>query len=181
MKFYLSGGMEYKKKLGGPWREWFTSQLEDMRHDAINPVKLENAEDTEERENGFPLQERLTLLKKAGKLNEVRKIVRDSLFRKDMFAIQLADAIVVLYDESAQKGAGTLSEAWEAFREGVPVYLVTEFDMMDVPTWLIGETTQIFADFEELLEYLKDHSHVIRDVMNARQMALDCLGNIYER
>lgn len=180
MKFYLSGGMEFKKKLGGPWRDWFTGKLEEMRHDAINPVKLENVEDDEDRENGFPLQTKLSMLKKDGKLNEVRKIVRDSLFRKDMFAIQLADAIVVLYDESAQKGAGTLSEAWEAFREGVPVYVVTEFDIMDVPTWLIGETTQIFADFDELLDYIKDHSHVIRDVMHARQMAAECLGSIYE-
>lgn len=180
MKFYLSGGMEYKKNLGKAWRDWLTEQLEEHRHDAINPVKLENVEDSEARDEGFPLQTKLTMLKNEGKLSEVRKIVRDSLFRKDMFAIQLADAIVVLYDESAQKGAGTLSEAWEAFREGVPVYLVTDFPMEDVPTWLIGETTQIFADFEELLEYVKDHSFVIRDQMHARQVAADCLGSIYE-
>jgi hypothetical protein len=97
-----------------------------------------------------------------------------------MWAIQLADAIVVLYDESAQKGAGTLSEAWEAFREGVPVYLVTEFPMEEVPTWLIGETTAIFGDFEGLLDYIKDHSNVIRDQMNAKRVAAECLDNIYE-
>lgn len=181
MKFYLSGGMEYKKNLGKKWRDWLTEQLEELRHDAINPVKLENAEDTEDREKGFPLQTKLSNLKAEGKLNEVRKIVRDSLFRKDMFAIQLADACVVLYDESAQKGAGTLSEAWEAFREGVPVYLVTDFDIMDVPTWLIGETTQIFADFDELLEYVKDHSFIIRDQMNAKHLAAECLDSIYGR
>lgn len=180
MKFYLSGGMEYKKMLGAQWRDWLTEKLEAMRHDAINPVKLENAEDSEDRENGFPLQTKLTILKSEGKLNEVRKIVRDSLFRKDMWAIQLADAIIVLYDEAAQKGAGTLSEAWEAFREGVPVYLVTDFPIEDVPTWLIGETTQVFADFDELLEYVKDHSFIIRDQMNAKQVASECLGNIYE-
>lgn len=181
-KLYLSGGMEYKKNLGKKWRDWFTEKLEEQRHDAINPVKLESLQDKEDEEDdeaGFPLQTKLSALKEAGKLNKVRKIVRDSLFRKDMFAIQLADAIVVLYDESAQKGAGTLSESWEAFREGVPVYLVTDFPMSDVPTWLIGETTQIFADFEELLEYTKDHSHIIRDQMDARQIAADCLGSIY--
>ena len=180
MKFYLSGGMEYKKLLGAKWRDWLTERLEELRHDAINPVKLETVEDTEDREKGFPLQTKLSLLKNEGKLNEVRKIVRHSLFRKDMWAIQLADAIIVLYDEAAQKGAGTLSEAWEAFREGVPVYVVTEFPMEEVPTWLIGETTQIFADFEELLEYIKDHSFIIRDQMNAKQIVAECLNNIYE-
>jgi hypothetical protein len=177
MKFYLSGGMEYKKNLGANWREWITEELEKRRHDAINPVKLEVAE--EEFENDEPIQVRLTRLKNEGKLDEVRRLVRKVLFRKDMFGIQLADAIIVLYDESTRRGAGTLSEAWEAFREGRPVYLVTDFPMEEVPTWLIGETTQIFSDMEELLEYVSDHSFIIRDQMHAQQVASDVLGGLY--
>ena len=61
MKFYLSGGMEYKKNLGANWREWITEELEKRRHDAINPVKLEMAE--EEVEHDVPIQVRLTELK----------------------------------------------------------------------------------------------------------------------
>jgi hypothetical protein len=177
MKFYLSGGMEFKKKLGGPWREWITPELEKRRHDAINPVKLEMAE--EELETGEPIQIRLSRLKNEGKLEEVRRLVRRFLFRKDMYAIQESDAIIVLYDESTRKGAGTLSEAWEAFREGRPVYLVTEFPMEEVPTWLIGETTAIFDNMDDLLEYISDHSHVIRDKMHAGQIAHDVLGGLY--
>jgi hypothetical protein len=96
-----------------------------------------------------------------------------------MFGIQLADAIIVLYDESTRRGAGTLSEAWEAFREGRPVYLVTEFGWEEIPTWLIGETTQIFSNFEDLLEYIGDHSFVIRDQMHAKQIADEVLGGLY--
>jgi hypothetical protein len=96
-----------------------------------------------------------------------------------MFAIQLADATVVYYDESVQRGAGTLSEAWEAFREGIPVYLVTKFPMKDIPTWLIGETTRIFEDFDSLLEYISEHSHVIRDQMRAQRVRDEILGGIY--
>ncbi len=177
MKFYLSGGMEYKKNLGANWREWITEELEKRRHDAINPVKLEMAE--EELDNDVPIQVRLTELKNDGKLEEVRRLVRKVLFRKDMFGIQLSDAMILLYDESTRRGAGTLSEAWEAFREGRPVYLVTEFDMSEVPTWLIGETTKIFNDMEDLLEYVGDHSHVIRDQMQAQQVANDVLGGLY--
>lgn len=180
MKFYLSGGMEYKKNLGTVWRDWLTEQLQLLHHDAINPVKLEMAEEEDEDNTSRqPIQARLTELKMEGKLNEVRKLVRKTLFRKDMFAIQLADAIVVFYDESVQKGAGTLSEAWEAFREGRPVYLVTEFPMEKVPTWLIGETTAIFKDFEGFLDYVKDHSHVIRDQMHAKQVRDEVLGGLY--
>jgi len=178
MKFYLSGGMEYKKKLGMGWRDWITQELEKRHHDAINPVKLEICE---EETGGIPIQTRLTELKLEGKLDEVRRLVRKVLFRKDMFAIQLTDALIVYYDESVQKGAGTLSEAWEAFREGVPVYLVTEFPTEKIPTWLIGETTRIFSDFEELLEYVSEHSHVIRDQMYAESMRDEILGGIYRR
>ncbi len=174
MKFYLSGGMEYKKNLGMGWREWITIELEKHRHDAINPVKMESPD-----ENGDPIQDQLTALKLEGKLNEVRTIVRHSLFRKDMFGIQLSDAIVVYYDESVQKGAGTLSEAWESFREGKPVYMVTDFSLEKIPTWLIGETTEIFADFDEFLEYVKDHSSIIRDMMNAQKTRDEVLSGVY--
>jgi hypothetical protein len=177
MKFYLSGGMEYKKNLGMGWREWITRELEERRHDAINPVKLELAE--EEMDTDMPIQTRLTLLKNEGKLDEVRRLVRKVLFRKDMYGIQMSDAIIVYYDESVQKGAGTISEAWESFREGRPVYLVTDFEFKDIPTWLIGETTQVFPDFEELLAYVDDHSHVLRDKMNAQIVAHDVLGGLY--
>ncbi len=174
MKFYLSGGMEYKEDLGAPWREWIAGKLEEQRHDAINPVRLEIIEEDDD-----PVQIKISRLKNAGDLSTVRKMVRASLFRKDMFAIQLSDATIVLYDESAQQGAGTLSEAWESFREGRPIYLVTDFSMEKVPTWLIGETTEIFKDLESLLEYTKDHSHVIRDIMHAQKVRDEVLGGIY--
>jgi len=178
MKFYLSGGMEYKKNLGMAWRDWLTKELEARHHDAINPVKLEICE---EEGGDVPVQTQLTQLKAEGKLDEVRTLVRKVLFRKDMFAIQLADAIVVYYDESVQKGAGTLSEAWEAFREGVPLYLVTDLPTEEVPTWLIGETSRIFSDFEALLDYVLEHSHVIRDQMQAQKVRDEVLGGIYQQ
>ena len=175
MKFYLSGGMEYKKDLGKVWREWLTEKLEELRHDAINPVRLEAIEE----EGDEPVQVRLTQMKLAADLVGVRKTVREFLFRKDMFAIQLSDAVVVLYDESAQYGAGTLSEAWEAFREARPVYLITDFPLEKIPTWLIGESTNIFKDFDEFLVYVKDHSAIIRDIMKAQQVRDEVLGGIY--
>jgi hypothetical protein len=174
VKFYLSGGMEFKKNLGIGWREWITKELEQRRHEAVDPIKLESPD-----EKGDPIQYKLTELKKAGKLDEVRETVRRSMFRKDMFAIQMADAIIVYYDESVQRGAGTLSEAWEAFREGRPVYLVTDFPLVQVPAWLIAETSQVFLDFELLLEYIEDHSNIMRDMMIADKVKTDVLGGIY--
>ncbi|KKM68243.1 hypothetical protein LCGC14_1462740, partial [marine sediment metagenome] len=78
--------MEYKKDLGKEWREWLTEKLEGLRHDAINPVRLEVLEE----EGDEPVQIRLTQMKLDADLAGVRKTVREFLFRKDMFAIQLA-------------------------------------------------------------------------------------------
>ncbi len=175
MKFFLSGGMEYKKDLGKEWREWITEQLEKQRHDAINPVRLEVLEE----EGDDPIQVKLTRMKLERDFTAVRKNVREHLFRKDMFGIQLADALLVYYDEATRNGAGTMAEAWESFREGKPVYLVTDFPVEQIPTWLIGETTAIFKDFDDFLEYVKDHSVIIHDIMKAKTIRNDVLGGIY--
>lgn len=172
--FYLSGGMEYKKDLGSNWRTWLTKELTSIGHLAIDPVKIELPDD-----DGRPLQDRLVSLKMGGRLEEVRKLVRRSLFRKDMLGIQLADAIVVLYDESVQRGAGTLSEVWESFREGRPVYLITDFSLDKIPTWLIGETTEIFTDFDQFLRYITTHNNMSRDLFNAEKLKQEFVTGIY--
>jgi hypothetical protein len=174
MIFYLSGGIEFKKKLGGPWREWLTKELEKIGHEAIDPVKLEASAGY-----GLPLQEALTNLKLAGELEEVRETVRRALFRKDMLGIQNSHAVVLLYDQSVQRGAGTLAESWEAFREGRPVYLVTEFPLEKIPTWLIGETTAIFDDFGTFLNRVEDHAQVMLDILVAKKAREEALAGIY--
>lgn len=175
MKFYLSGAMEYKEDLGMGWRDWLTKELENRRHEAVDPVKLESPD-----EDGNPIQRQLSRMKAEGNLKEVREICRRSIFRKDMFGIQLAEALVVYYDIPVQQGAGTISECWESFREGRPIYLVTHLPLEQVPTWLIAETTEVFSDFEGFLAYVDNHSNVIRDMMNAKKIVADVLGGIYD-
>lgn len=174
MKFYLSGGMEYKKNFGMVWREWLTVELEKHGHTPVDPVKLEAPDP-----DGQPIQKQLTEMKLAGDLDGVRRIVRNNLFPKDMYGIQLADAMVVFYDVSVQHGAGTLAEAWECFREGKPLYIVTEFPLEKVPTWLIGESVQLFFSFEDFLEYVSDENNLIMDKLSARKAASEVLGDIY--
>lgn len=174
MKFYLSGGMEYKTNLGSKWRDWITEKLQVLGHGVVDPVKLETIGD-----DGVPIQKKLTTLKLEGKLDEVRTLTREALFRKDMLGIQISDAIVVYYDESVQKGAGTLSEAWESFREGRPVYVVTEFSLEKVPSWLIGETTAIFSTFDEFLTYVSNPLQLTADRAAAIKIRDEVLAGIY--
>lgn len=172
--FYLSGGMEFKTDLGVGWRQWLTSQLEDLNYCTIDPTKIEAPIIKNE-----PLQRSVTDLKVKGKLDQVRTLVRDRFFRKDIYAIQMSAAMIVYYDLSVQKGAGTLAEAWESFREGKPVYLVSDLPVEDIPSWLIGETTEIFFSFQELIEYLKDRNKVFSDIKLAEEVAKNILGDLY--
>lgn len=174
MKFYLSGGIEFKKNFGMGWREWLTKELEKFDHKPIDPIKLEPPD-----ENGNPIQQKLTKFKLEGNLTEVRKLIRKHLFPKDMYGIQLADAMIVFYDGSVQQGAGALAEAWEAFREGKPLYIITEFPLEKVPTWLIGESTELFHNFEDFLAYVADENNLIIDMLSAKKAASEALGDIY--
>ncbi|MBD3260995.1 MAG: hypothetical protein GF334_04835 [Candidatus Altiarchaeales archaeon] len=176
ISLYLSGGMEFKKDLGSNWRQWLTDQLAPINMETIDPVKIEPPD-----EEGAPIQHSITDIKIEGKFDQVRSLVRNIFFRKDMFAIQLSDGMVVYYDESVQKGAGTLAEVWESFREGKPVYLVSELPRAKIPSWLIGETTAIFFNFEELINYLKNKDQVLQDIHNAIEIRNKTFEGIYHR
>lgn len=173
-KFYLSGGMEFKKGLGKGWRENITEKLQEMGHSVFDPV-VEELGDTEAREFGWKEQ------KLAPDLTIYRDMVRRKMFRKDIRGIQLSHAAILLYDESVQRGAGSLAEAWEVFREGRPLYIITQFKREDVPGWLIGESTAIFRSPQELIDYLNTSGRIQQDIKEAKKIRDYYLGEIYTK
>jgi len=173
MRFYLSGGMEFKDGLGKGWRETITKALALLGHIAVDPVK-EEMEDSEA--TTYHWAEK----KLKEDLDDFRHMVRLKMFRKDMRAIQDTDAVILLYDESVQRGAGTLAEAWEAFREAKPVYVVSSFERRDVPGWLIGESTALFENFAQLLAYVEDHEQLKFDRHVAEFIRDSYLEGIYK-
>jgi len=172
MKFYLSGGMEYKENLGKGWRDVITRELAKVGHEAIDPVKIEEQSETATTYNWSEE-------KKASDLGSYKSMVRKYMFRKDMQAIQECDAVILNYDLSVQKGAGSLAEAWEAFREGRPVYVFTDFPIKQVPGWLIGESTEIFRTREEVVKYVSAPGKVREDVWHAQLVRDLCLEGVY--
>jgi len=174
MIFYLSGGMEYKTNLGVKWRTWITGELKEWGHGVVDPTQLEAPENNDER-----LQYKLGRLKREGRFDEIREIARHSMFRKDIFGIQMCDATIVFYDKAVQRGAGTISEAWESYREGKPVYVVTEFSLTELPSWLIGESVALFTSFEAFFTYIKDESRLLADLLSAREIRREVLMGLY--
>jgi len=172
VKFYLSGGMEYKKGLGKTWRDNITEELSKVDYEVFNPV-LQELDDEEAKSYNWKENKLLA------NLDSYRHMVRAKMFVKDMVGIQQSNAVVLLYDESVQRGAGTLAEAWEAFREAKPLYIISQFSRENIPGWLIGESTALFRTISDFIEYVSNKDRVRADVRQAKKVRDQYLGEIY--
>lgn len=151
--FYLSGGMQFAKALGAGWRIDTSKRLKDMGYFPLDITELDVAYLKSE---GKPLlipTDKEQLSYKA----HMRKHFIDTdlrLIRED------SDALIVYYDESARRGAGTVSEAQYASLLNIPIFLVAdEYSSIEemhqnVSGWLIALSTKSFVSFEDLYEYL---------------------------
>jgi hypothetical protein len=64
----------------------------------------------------------------------------------------------VYYDESARRGAGTISECQHAYNRDIPIFLVSEYEdwAQEVPGWLQSLTTRSFNNFNEMYDYMAE-------------------------
>jgi hypothetical protein len=150
VRAYLSGGMEHARNFGSGWRlrlqEWIEAEL---GHRVFNPSTV--SEQYLKKHSPGVSQKRL----KRTNLKEFQRLV-STLMRLDCEEIaKRTDYVVCLWDESAQKGAGTKGELTMAKYFGKPVYVVTAMEPAEIPGWILACTTRLFSDFEELKVFLK--------------------------
>jgi nucleoside 2-deoxyribosyltransferase len=148
---YLSGGMQFAANLG--WREIASQKLKEMKYFPLDITELDIAYNQEHGKLVIPASDEDPLLYKANMrkhfIDTDLKLIRDN-----------SDALIVYYDESARRGAGTVSEAQYAFNLNIPIFLVAdEYETLhdlhaNVSGWLIALTTKYFTSFEALYEYL---------------------------
>jgi hypothetical protein len=67
-----------------------------------------------------------------------------------------SDFIICYWDQSAMLGAGTKGEVTMAKYSGKPVYMVTSTPHHQIPGWVLGCTTRLFASFEDLKAFLHE-------------------------
>lgn len=148
---YLSGGMQFAANLGAGWRITASEKLKEMKYFPLDITELDVA-----------------YLKDHGKMtlpDSTEPIKFKSYMRKHFIDTDLklirndSDALIVYYDESARRGAGTVSEAQYAFNMNIPIFLVAEYPTIEelhnnVSGWLIALSTAYFKSFEELYAYL---------------------------
>ena len=150
--FYLSGGMQFAKDLGADWRVDTSKKLKEMSYFPLDITELDVAYNANYGKPVLPKADEAPLLYKANMrkhfIDTDLKLIRDN-----------SDALIVYYDESARRGAGTVSEAQYASLLNIPIFLVGDYpdlDTMhnDISGWLLALTTKYFCSFEDLYTYL---------------------------
>ena len=149
---YLSGGMQFAKNLGAGWRELTSAKLKEMEYFPLDITDLDIAYNKEHGKPILPAPGEEPLSYKAN--------MRKHFIETDLKLIEdNSDALIVYYDESARRGAGTVSEAQFAYNMNIPIFLVAEYPTEEefyknVSGWLIALSTAHFLNFEDLYAYL---------------------------
>ena len=149
-RVYLSGGMEYASNEGKDWRASLQEWLErELCCSVFNP----NLESARFFATHYPAVN-FRLLKKDNPT--LYKAIASGLVDLDCAEIaERTDLLICYWDESAMRGAGTKGELTMAKFFKKPIYMVTAIPREDIPGWVLGCTTELFASFEALKERLK--------------------------
>ena len=148
MRVYLSGAIEYAPDHGRAWRAAVTPFLESLGHVAYDPALDEKKNLSEEERRHFREW-------KSTDLPRFQQTVR-KIIAYDLDYIELkTDFILCYWDQYSQRGAGTQAELTVAFRMGLPVYLVAGMPLSDVSGWILGCSTQVFTNFEDLKSFMQ--------------------------
>lgn len=162
---YLSGGMQFAKDLGADWRIESSKRLKSMQYFPLDITELDVAY---AKKFGKPI-----LPDKSHNTSEEDILLYKAQFRRHFIDTDTrliedqTDALILYYDESARRGAGTISEAQFAFTKKIPIFLVcTEYESMkdlylNTSAWLVGLTTKIFISWDDLYEYMNSLPHGI--------------------
>ncbi len=150
---YLSGGMEYAENEGAGWRSVTSEAIKKLGYFPLDITALdqEYADAHGKLYHDFGEDERGMLLRKAN--------IRKHFVFTDLELIKNdTDALIVFYDESVRRGAGTISECQYAYLLDIPVFIVSDWQdwKKEIPGWLHALSTKIFTNFGDLFAYLED-------------------------
>jgi hypothetical protein len=149
IRIYLSGGMEYAANEGRDWRSALQEWLETTLHCSIFNPNRESERFLATRYPGLDLREL-----KFTDLSRFTRIVSEIVDLDSREIAERTDVVVCYWDKAAMRGAGTKGELTMAKYAGKPVYMVTSIPPVEIPGWVLGCTTRIFASFEELKAFL---------------------------
>lgn len=145
---YLAGAIEYAPDFGRAWRRDITPFLRDeLGHRVYDPAEDERKSLTEEEQRNLRSW-------KTTDFDRFQTAIR-KIIEWDIGILSCAEYVVCFWDQHAPKGGGTPSELTLAYRLGIPVYLVTPLDRLEISGWILACCRKTFANFDELKDFLR--------------------------
>ena len=149
---YLAGAIEKAADGGVGWRNELTLSLELKGYKILDPIVLEDnklkglhVNKLPEGYNHWHEMKHSTNPKDFARFLKYMRVI----IKRDLEIIDGCEALIVLWDKAAARGAGTHGEMTYAFDHDIPVYTVKKCEL---PGWLTGCSTKIFNSFEDLLK-----------------------------
>jgi hypothetical protein len=140
--------MEYAVELGAGWRVVTSARLKEMGYFPLDIAELDVAYQKHHGDIMGDIRFDTNQSEAQRKAN-----IRLHFIDTDLKLIDYdSDALIVLYDESARRGAGTISECQHAFNSGIPIFVVSAWEnwQEEVPSWLHALSTKMFTSFDDL-------------------------------
>jgi hypothetical protein len=149
MRAYLSGAIEYAPDHGRAWRSAITPILNSLGHAVYDPALDEKKNLEDDEIANFRSW-------KSSDLSRFQQTIRKIIAYDLDWIEQKTDYIICYWDEHVSKGAGTQAELTFAYRLNIPVYLVAAVPVTQISGWILGCSTHVFSDFEQLQSFLAD-------------------------
>jgi len=148
LRFYLAGAIEAAPDDGKAWRAEISKFLDtELDWSVFDPSLHEQDFLSDEEKSNFRKW-------KTTDINKFRPVIKKIIDRDLDQLLNKCDGIICLWDEYVLPGGGTHGELTLAYEHKMPVYLVLGMPMEKVASWIVGCTTEIFTNFEELKLYL---------------------------
>jgi len=151
LKIYLAGAIEAAPDGGSGWRKEITEFLKtELGWNVFDPSQHEQDFLSSEERSHFRQW-------KSTDTQRFRPVMKKIIDRDLQELLNHCQAIICLWDEHVIQGGGTHGELTLAYEHDLPVYLVLGMPLEKVSSWIIGCTTEIFQDFDELKQYLVEN------------------------
>jgi len=148
LKVYLAGAIEAAPDGGTTWRYAVTKFLrEELDWSVFDPSLHEQDFLSDEEKNKFRQW-------KATDIKRFRPVMEKIIDRDLDQLLNKSDAVICLWDEHVIQGGGTHGELTLAYEHKLPVYLVLGMPIEKVSSWIIGCTTEVFENFDQMQKYL---------------------------
>ncbi len=147
MKIYLAGAIEAAPDDGKAWRRDIGQFLDaEFSIEVFDPSQHEQDFLTEEEKHNFRQW-------KSTDIKRFRPVIKKIIDRDLEQLLEKCDAVICLWDEYVIPGGGTHGELTLAYEHKMPVYLILGMPLEKVASWIVGCTTEIFLNFDEMKQY----------------------------